>query len=80
MLDVWINMGVKYSEIEPKNKINLRQLGYNLLSEILTKYIEYIQENKELVQNILGIFKRAIRDKSEILRIKGVNSLFDILE
>jgi hypothetical protein len=80
MVDYWVEISAREAENDgqklPENRIS----ALTQLSEIWLSFTAYIDAKEAMSTTILFVMKRAVRDRSRVLRIASIVQLFRILD
>ena len=63
-----------------KKSTATRQAALSLLIELWIHFPAKIEEREEIANNILTCLKRGVRDKSRLLNLSSISSLFYLLD
>jgi hypothetical protein len=72
VLDFWVDFTLKETEGEGKKPVDGRLAAIALLCTLWSRFSPKIEEKEDISEAILTVFKRALREKSQIMRVFSI--------
>ena len=73
-------MCARNAENDGKHKVEERIAALTLLTEVWLAFTNYVDSKDEMVNTILFMLKRALREKTRVLKLTASGHLFTLLE
>ncbi len=80
MIEHWIETCARNAENDGKHSAEDRIAALALMTEVWLQFTNYVDSKDEMASTILFMLKRALREKTYVLRLHASGLLFTVLE